>query len=1536
MNEIVAVGSETVKNLDTDITYITGEKGKGGKAREAVEANNTLRSAAVLKVVEIISEGTIEGICGGAQGIYIDNTPLQNVDGSFNFPRVNWDFRVGLPDQDHMPGFSSASAELSVNAPVLKATPVVRSVTATNIDAARVTIQLPNGLSYQNTKNGDLLGHTVSFRVDTKPTASGAWQTYRSYTITGKTTTPYEAAYRIERPAGTGLWDVRVVRTSDDETLSTKRSNVTWARITEIIDAKLKYNDTALVGIAIDAESVGSSIPTRAYMVKGKIVSVPVNYDPLNKTYSGNWNGLFKQAWTDNPTWVLYDLMTNSRYGLGEYLTGNDIDLYSFYDSAVYNDGLVPDGNGYTEPRFTFSAAIVNQDDAGKLLTLVAGSFRSRLVQLNGKWTLLQDRPSSPVRNITNSNVKEGLFTYKSTGLFERHTAFNVAWNNLNDRYLLKVSTVEDVDGIARYGYFPTDVAAYGATREGQAIRAGKWALDTEQHQTELVTFDMSLNGFDLLPNDVFNLYDEDYTDLKGSGRLVSVVGTTVIIDKPLAITAGSSISVMLADGKTLESRTITQTSGTLSTFNITSGFSQSVLPQADYVVITTIAARQFKILNLRFPEEGVVSIDALYHDPNKYSRVELGINIPPEIFSVSTLNNSIVRPPTSMVFQLVAVRNADTSITRTLQVSWTKATEGGAASSYFVSWSRNGDNATTLTTPQTAISIPVLADGTYTINVFAANGIGQVSGTSLEGTYIVDSEDAGGLGAVQNFYVKGTTGLEWNTDDMTLSWNKNIGDADLTQDYQITIKTLGNTVLWQEVIRTTEFTYTLSKNRADAAPHSLPPQSSLVVTVAPRDMFSRLSTPATFTFVNPPPLAPNISVEAGVKSVAINLSLPIQSDYKGSMIWMSTSASVAHSPENLIYDGPSTSFVKLSLTPGITYYFSAAQYDGFKDTTLNYTSTTSSVPLYPGNIPVTVAIPTSEYLGDVVYSEADSSIYEWITSGTPGYVRSQPLVAAQRIVAASLDVISVHAGNLMSGNYTLDPSSWLRMGAIDYTNGKGLWAGYVAADNVYKFRVGDPSGTMLDFDGVDLSVQSILNNDRVTITAGNVFSEKKIGDAWYQTKALTRSEQGVASNSTAVIIPGYFVSTPRIMVSPASLQTFSTANSAQNQTLDVQATFIRNILGLNSALLGSASVIQGLSLVSSFAGTWRSAIALCTFPSGQWYFEMKVDSTNVGYYMVGLINPSSFNSASYPGSVSTAYGYFMDGNKYTGAASAAYGQPYAIGDYIGIAYDSTLGTVTFFKNGVTMGVAFSGVPVGYAPMVSAYSLAGLPTRVTANFGESPMGYTPPVGYKTLAEAPGFKETFSFVPVARLTLGAGNPISYSTEALAAVPVNPNYLYGVTTTLAGSLHGTSPSVSSISLAGTLDTALIYGYVAATNDGTGLGGIRGAVAATGIANSVNIYVQRFDGVNWIDQQLIYSRGNSFSQTNWAGTYVFPSAGTWTWRLIVVFPASPRASYHVNVPAYSTTNPLRVSLASITQNITEASILAAGTLNWIAVGE
>lgn len=1049
--------------------------GKGGGGRVAVEAANTLSSRAIVKVVEVLSEGPIVGIAGGAQGIYINNTPLQNSDGSYNFARASWDYRVGLPSQDYMQGFPSVEAEFVIGTQVTTTTPLVRSSSAATVDAVRVTIGLPQGLSVQDTKNGDLNGSSVTFAIDTKLTSSGTWTQYGSQiTIDGKTVSPTEKQYRIDRPSGGGGWDVRVRRISADATLSSVRDQIAVSRVTEVQDIKLSYNDTAYVGISIDAETVGGQIPSRSYMVKGLILQVPSNYDPITRVYTGQWDGTFKNAWTDNPAWALYSLLTHTRFGMGEFITAAQIDKFSFYDAAVYSDQLVPNGKGGTEPRFTFNVPITERNDAYRWLSMVAGAMRCTLLYYGGLITLLQDRPSSPKMTITKANVIDGLFEYKSTGLFERHTAFNVTFNDREDRNLQRVTTIEDAAGIARYGYNPSDIAAFGATTEGQAIRFGKWALDTELNQTEMVAFKMGLNGQVLKLGQVFKLADNDYTVSSNGGRVVSVVGTTVALDRPITVTTGSTIDIMLADGQTMESRNIVSANGTFSSVTVNAAFSQAISPQAPWVLSNTITPRQFKVMGISQTETNIVSIEAIYHDPNKYNRVEQGINVPAPVFTASV--PVVCTAPTSLLFKESAT-NYDNTIRRSLQVGWQPPLQG-TVKEYNVRY-RSNSGVWVMDTVQTAsYTIDPVNSGAYNFEVSAVS-IQGMPGPAATGTYTIQTA-AGGASSLAGPTIlveQNGNSSTFLTPELSFKFtNPTSNGLVLTaqlRDFEVrfidpntstTIRTVYVPPVDAGAIQSAS--YSFAQNLADAG--GVNARRSVKVEVRCRDTSGNLSSPASTTFVNAaPPVPSNLSFTGALQSVKITMTLPTDPDFKGILVWMSTQNGFTPSSANIAYDG-SDSYIPINALSDTTpYYFRVAAYDTFGkamdgsglNLSAQQTATTSAAP----GLSRVASLPASAVEGDTVVLTTDGKLYIYHAGAWNAKVPTVDLVG--QIVDAQ---ITGMAASKIQGTVTN-----AQIAALDAAK----VTGQLVDSQVAALAAGKITGTLADGQIAGMAASKIIGN---------------------------------------------------------------------------------------------------------------------------------------------------------------------------------------------------------------------------------------------------------------------------------------------------------------------------------------------------------------------------------------------------------------------------------------------------------------------------
>ena len=506
--------------------------GGGGKApkgqRSAQEDPNTLRSKTIAYVVDLIGEGEIEGIVGGMKGIYLDETPLQNEDNSFNFSGIVVDTRNGLPQQTFIQGVSADSG-LSIPGGEVKfyiagnsTTFWIGTVSDTTVDAVRIVYQI-DALFAQDKSNGDMHGSSVDVIIETSTNGSLWVQVYND-TIQGKTMSPYQRGYRVNKPAGaTNPWYVRVRRLTSDPTDSSESRTTRVSGVVGLRDDKFTYPYSALVGITIDTSSFGESLPSRAYKVKGLKVSVPSNYTPATRAYSGTyWNGLFSgtKQWTDNPAWIFYDLLTNPRYGLGDVITASSVDKYALYEIARYCDELVSDGRGGTEARFTFNGILSTREEAYTVLQNLASVFRGMVYWANGTIYATQDSPKAPVQLVAPANVKGGTFNYSSTALKERHSTALVTWNDPGDFYRPAIEVVENPTALARYGYRPIDVASMGCTSRTQAYRLGLWMLLSEQLETEAVNYTASLDHILARPGQIIEIRDPAIDGARLGGRI--------------------------------------------------------------------------------------------------------------------------------------------------------------------------------------------------------------------------------------------------------------------------------------------------------------------------------------------------------------------------------------------------------------------------------------------------------------------------------------------------------------------------------------------------------------------------------------------------------------------------------------------------------------------------------------------------------------------------------------------------------------------------------------------------------------------------------------------------------------------------------------------------------------------------------------------------------------------------------------------------------------------------------------------------------
>lgn len=510
-------------------------KGKsgGGSAYTPVEQKDNLKSNQVLSIIDLLGEGEIDGPVGGLKGIYLNDTPIENSDGSINFSGVSAQWNVGTQSQSPLKGFSDVQNEVMVSTQVEYGNAITRTVTDPNVDRLRVTVGVSS--LYQIEDNGDINGSSVQMNVEIQ-NESGAWTVAETVNISGKTRSQYFRSIYINDLPPTPF-SIRVNRLSSDSSSTKISNNTVFSSYTEIIDSRLRYPNSALCGLIVDAEQF-SSVPSRKYLLRGRRIRVPSNYDPDSRAYTGLWDGTFKIAWTNNPAWVFYDLATDVRAGLGRRL-GDNVDKWTMYMIAQYCDHIVDDGFGGTEPRFTCNVAITEPGQAYETLNNLCSIFNAMPIWDGMQMSVSADIASDPVYPYTNSNVKSGEFTYQSSPLKSRHTAVHVTWQDPNNGWKSQTEYVGDDEAISRYGLNIKTITAFGCCSRGQALRAGKWLLFTEKNERETVSFAVGRDGLKHLPGDIIETYDNAYSGAHIGGRIVAVDDQLVTLDRDVTYTSG-------------------------------------------------------------------------------------------------------------------------------------------------------------------------------------------------------------------------------------------------------------------------------------------------------------------------------------------------------------------------------------------------------------------------------------------------------------------------------------------------------------------------------------------------------------------------------------------------------------------------------------------------------------------------------------------------------------------------------------------------------------------------------------------------------------------------------------------------------------------------------------------------------------------------------------------------------------------------------------------------------------------------------------
>ena len=696
--------------------YIKGKKGGESKSRKPHETPDNLISKAYAKILLALCEGETYGKID-KKDIYLDGTPCQNEDGTTNY-EIEFDYRNGTQDQSYIQGMPEVANEITVDTEITDKIPWTKTFTNTELSAVRVRLKWPSLLDQND--DGDLNGYEIRYYIQMS-VDGGEFETIINSSVNGKTTSGYERTHRIDLPQDGSLWSIRIARITPNSSSAKTADKMKIASYTEVIDAKLTYPHTSLLYIKFDASSFNGSIPNISVYKYGRIIRVPSNYDPFQRTYSGVWDGTFKWAWTNNPAWILYDIIIEERFALGDRIKVENLDRYEFYYIAQYCDELVPDGKGGKECRYTCDVYIQNRAQAFKVLSDFAAIFRGMTYWHDNQLVVLADMPRDTDYVYTRANIIDGLISYSSSTSKARYTSALVSYSDPANQYKDATEAVFDKDLIQRFKMFnQLELTAIGCTSQGEANRKGRWAILTN-NKDRMVTFKVGLDGMIPLPGYIIGVADQYLSGKALGGRISKATGKLITLDRVPDATPNDTLIVNLPSGKS-EERTIKSIYG--NEITVVAEFSETPEEQAVWAIESNeVYIQRYRVTSIKNNDDNTFTITGVYYDPDKYMQIDKGAII--DARPISKLPSLVQSPPLQ-----VTITSSHTVIqgltVASMHVEWDKP-EG--AIYYEVQWRKDlGNWINASKTSVNSLDIQGIYAGCYEVRVCAINSVGAIS----------------------------------------------------------------------------------------------------------------------------------------------------------------------------------------------------------------------------------------------------------------------------------------------------------------------------------------------------------------------------------------------------------------------------------------------------------------------------------------------------------------------------------------------------------------------------------------------------------------------------------------------------------------------------------------------------------------------------------------------------------------------------------------------------------------------------------------